>query len=336
MTKKIIFSLSLISVFFIQCVHREKETEPSIQTVVEMPEFPPIEDPEPSLEAPSHMEMFAANLSVDPLKEMETFIIDGRLTPLIQEVLESLEHTKVEDPDLRNLLQTATVAMVLDVVNPEKPLDPLLESFLKEMLELEGLNLPLPELPEINLIATDPGTVETGGTAGQEQPSDEQDADCVQEIRERYESGFRGCGLDHDSNVQAINTNYQRRAFEAEERLLRRNEEVRTLSGEKLLVVGDLLREINKLIQRHPGVENYEEVRLKLSYFGLVYAYYIRINLPVLSEYALAVNQAFYEYELETFAKIRDNKLEEASALLQDCIDRVNDLIAKEVESTCR
>src|SRR5690606_7813614 len=70
MTKQTILSLSLISIFFIQCVHREKETDPSLQPVVEMPEFPPIEDPEPSLEVPSHREMFAANLSLNPLKEM--------------------------------------------------------------------------------------------------------------------------------------------------------------------------------------------------------------------------------------------------------------------------
>lgn len=321
---------------FIQCVHQEKETDPLAQSVVEMPEFPAIEDPEPPLEDPLHREMFTANLSVDPLKEMETFTTGGRITPWIMEVFRSWETTRIDDPGLKNLLQTINVAMVLDVVNPEKPLDPKLEGFLKKMLELEGMNLPLPELPETNLAATDLGKIEIGSTAGHEQSREEQDADCVEEVRERYESGFRGCSLDYDSNVQAINSNYQRRAYEAEERLIRRNEEVLTLSDEKLNLVGNLLREINKVIQGHPGVDNYEEVRLRLTYFGLVYAYYIRINLPVLYEYGLAVNQAFYEHEVNAIEEIRNHKLEEAAAALQTCIDWVNGLIAEEVEKTCR
>ena len=336
MAKRIIFSVSLISMCFIQCVHQEKETDPLTQRVVEMLEFPAIEDPDPPIEEPLHGELFAANLSVDPLKEMGTFTMDGRLTPLILEIFQSLETNQVHEPDLKELLQTVNVALILDVINPEKPLDPKLEGFLKKMLELEGMNLPLPELPEILPIVTDPRNNESERPADPEQALEDLDAACMAEVRESYESGFRGCSLDNDSNVQAINSNYQRRVYEAEERLLQRNEAVMALYGEKVLLVSNLLKEISKIVNGNPGVENYEEIRLKLSYFGLVYAYYIRINLPVLYEYALAVNQSFYEHEIKAIGEIRDNKLDEASAIFQACIDWVNGLIAKEIEETCR
>src|SRR5690554_3268376 len=189
MAKRIIFSVSLISMCFIQCVHQEKETDPLTQPVVEMPEFPAIEDPDPPIEEPLHGELFTANLSVDAWKEMETFATDGRLTPLILEIFQSLETNQVHEPDLKELLQTVNVALILDVMNPEEPLNPQLERFPKKMLELEGMNLPLPELPEILPILADQSNNESERPADQEEVL-EGDAACIDEVRERYESGF--------------------------------------------------------------------------------------------------------------------------------------------------
>src|SRR5690606_14019565 len=87
----------IMSLVFVQCVPKEEEINPADRQIIEMPEFPAIEDPEPVIEEPKHEELFMANLSIDVLKEMESTSTGEGVAPTVVEIFEILEtHINVD------------------------------------------------------------------------------------------------------------------------------------------------------------------------------------------------------------------------------------------------
>src|SRR5690606_14986229 len=113
-----------------------------------------------------------------------------------------------------SMVENIDVEIFSQVLDPSRPLDPKLEGFLEAMLEIEGLNLPLPDLPGIPQIDAAPEmekdqkkqalgekNFRTLGASGP----------CADAVAGEFGSGFRICGLDYNDNVAEIVSNFARR-----------------------------------------------------------------------------------------------------------------------------
>lgn len=328
----------------VQCAQKEEEIAPTDQAstalLEELESLPSVVDPDPVIEEPDYDEIFSPNLSIEVLKGM-AMVAEGNEIPLpILEILKSIEdNTKAIDPSIQALLADVDIEFLMGVMNPDSPLDPQLEEFLKQMLEIEKINLPLPILPELNSKAVEESGERKSdlkmGIGSEQSRTTEPSGPCVEEVYTEYGSGFRICNLGYEDDVFEIDANYIRRLEEAEVRLAQRNILIKELFTQNLPQLAIISQEIKKLVNNLRNHEIVKENREQLSYFSLIYSYFIRMNFATLYNYAFVVNQLYYDHEVKLITDLREEKLEEAETNRQACLARVEEIIQKEIKRRC-
>ena len=146
---------------------------------------------------------------------------------------------------------------------------------------------------------------------------------------------MRICNLSYDEAVFEIDANYNRRLAEAEERLVQRNLLIQEIYTKNLPQLAIISQEIQKLVKNLRDHEIVKENREKLSYFSLIYSYFIRMNFSTLYNYAGVINQRYYDHEVKLIADLREEKLEEAETNRQACVAWVENIIQEEIKRRC-
>jgi hypothetical protein len=225
-------------------------------------------------------------------------------------------------------------------MDPENPLDPKLEEFLKKMLEIEKINLPLPVIREMegSVALENISERKTNSRLGivvEQLSAADLTNPCAYEVYREFSSGARGCGFIWDENRGMIESNYSRRLYEAEERFLLRNALIRDLYSQKFTLMATVMGEIGRTIKKVGNPEKVAEIKIQMGYFGLIYAYYIREHLSALHQKGLALNLLYYQNEVKLISDLRDQKLAEADVEFQECVDHINERIIEEVLRRC-
>lgn len=343
MTKFIIKPLLagiLLSVSF-SCTSIENEelsTEKTLEEIFnDRGNIPLLEDPDPVIENPDHEAIFEEHFSFRVLDEVS---VDGELSAYVREVLKEIAlQIQDVDPGIKGKFKNITLNDLVKILDPRQPLDPQLEELLERLLKTEKLDLSRLEMPELDGFEQLKKKHEEGYNFEGDNPvvlaSNPGDGSCAQEVYIEYGSGARSCGLTLMLDLQAIEDNYLRRSFEAEERFENRNQQILDSGLEEIPVAVEKIRKVLTLIKETRTDEEIQEIRYNLGYLAAVYAYHLRINFPLWHEYGLALNEWYFYKELELFAEIRTIKDAEADVRYDDCIDWVNGVIIKEVNKRC-
>jgi len=318
--------------------------EPDIQLEREVSEIfkdmdrlPSLQDPDPIIEDPDYEEIF------DPAYSMRLFddVLEGGAVPLhLKEVLQALaDAVRQESPEVQEKFQKVTLDFLVGILDPRNPLDPQLEETLRRMLLDEKLKPSFPEIPVIEgleeLRATQNEVPDGEPNLFTSSQASSGDGICAHEIYMQFGSGARSCTQELAYTSGIIESNYIRRSFEAEERFDDRNLQIIDFSLDKLPKVVTKFRRILTSIRESSTTDEVEEIRSSLGDLAAVYAYYLRINVPLWQNYGLSLNEWYYHKEMELNEEIRKKKEDEAAVVHQNCINWVNSLIIKEVERTC-
>src|SRR5690606_19424340 len=110
---------------------------------------------------------------------------------------------------------------------------------------------------------------------------------------------------------------------------------IQELYAKNLPQLAIISQEIKNLVKNLKHHDTVKENREKLSYFSLIYSYFIRMNFSTLYNYALELNQYYYDHEVKLMADLRKEKLEEAETNRQGCVAWVENIIQEEIKKWC-
>lgn len=331
--------LIIMLLMFFQCNSREHANIPGQKSAEELladiENIPMVEDPEPVWSEPDYGRMFDPDLSIASMQELIAAKDGEALAPSTEKLLKEIEdRLSAPDGELKATVENINVDLLSQVLDPNKPLDPGLEDFLKGMLEVEALGLAFPVFPELpQFEAATAGKKEKKALTGENLRTM---GACADEVRDEFSSGFRICGLGYNDNVAEIESNYARRVAEAEARFQQRNALIQQLYDQKLVISKVLMSQAVPVIKDLMAREEFKEIKSQLKCLGLVYAYFFRNHLETVFEKGLLINELYLQHETATITALRDKSLEAADANYQECNARVEQLIQEEIERRCK
>lgn len=335
----------LVPVFLLGCVSSETNFDLPINSVTEKPvseifrdmeKLPAIEDPEPEFEALHYEEIFAQAFLMRGLSETAS---EDLMPVYLKNLLKSLgEQVREVDPNIKEGFANASLNDLLKIMDPRVLLDPQLEQILQKLREQLVINHPFPDVPVIEGLEELKAASERDGSKFQRpglMSNEGADDSCAQLVFMQYGSGARGCGVELNLILDAIESNYVRRMYEAGLRFEERNEMLVAFQLEQLPIAAERFREVLTAIRKTGTDGEVKDIRANIGYLAAAYAYHLRLNVPLWHEYGAQLIEWYYYKEIELIEEIRIQKEAEADLAHQHCIDWVNGLITEEVEKSC-
>lgn len=344
---------------FVQCAPQELDLIPPFQQITDdfdgVNDLPDVDDPEPDVDDPDYEDVGPSDEVGDLLEEVILFSEEGRAISqpsriALRELSEALKKATAGSGFPLNL----DLEFLIKLMNPENEIDSELERFLNEFFAKTNVKVPLPMIPEYGQVASADniaarlqaeGSLLAGlrqagqGNQGQGhgshggRPSDLYSS-CVKQANEAFQTRLAELTAQLIEQEDAINGNYLRRAYDAEERLIERNILVHGLLMEQLVAHQAT---ITKIMAAATRAVNHGDHELKedLLAFALVYAIYVRTQMGAWYLGSLAYNYVFYEAELNSIKKIRDNGIAAIKAHYEEAIAHAEAVLNNAIQVYC-
>ncbi|WP_158860055.1 hypothetical protein [Lunatibacter salilacus] len=341
----LIFSLSLL-LLMVRCAPEELDLIPPYDQMIddfdEVGDLPGLDDPDPDIDDPDYEPIDTPAVLGNLLQEIIAFSDDGKpISEASKKQLEDFNNKLKEkglDPDIFSLID---MDFLTNLMNPENAIDPQLEAILNDMFEHPDLEMPLPEVPEYGELTTIEdilARIESSKNGTGQEGLRRMDSDLYTICADRAYSAFqdRLAELTHQLREQedAINANYLRRAYEAEERLVERNVLVHMLLMEQLVEHQEM---INRILNaaRLAVLAGDTELQENLLTFALIYATYIRRQMAGWYLSSLAYNYVFFEIEIQSITKLRDDRIAAVKQHYDEAVMLAEEILEKAIQVYC-
>ncbi|WP_209331708.1 hypothetical protein [Lunatimonas salinarum] len=341
---------------FVQCAPQELDLIPPFQQITEdfdeVNDLPGVDDPEPNIEDPDYEDVGPSDEVGNLLEEVILFSEEGRvISEPSRKALRELNDVLKQENTGSDLLVNLDLEFLIKLMNPENEIDSELEQFLNEFFAKANVDIPLPLIPEYGQVTSvediaarlqTEGSLLAGlrqnnggqGNQGQGNRPSDLYSSCVVEANEAFQTRLADLTAQLIEQEDEINGNYLRRAYDAEERLIERNILVHELLMEQLV---EHQTTITSIMQAATRAVNHGDHELKedLLAFALVYAIYIRNQMGAWYLGSLAYNYVFYEAELDSIKKIRDNGIAAIKAHYEEAIAHAEAVLNNAIQVYC-
>lgn len=282
----------------------------------------PFEFKDPVFKNPDYDSLFTPDFSVEALEAMWD---EGKqeITPLSAATWQVIkEKAGQAGPGMAEILANMDLNSLMEIIDREHPLDPVLEELLVSLFESEGLGLQLPEIPEIELngeIALDremsrkpqkEASLRVAGIL-------EFDESCEGMVY-YYADGMRKANSEfREEGLEAIFADFLDSYEKADMRFQQRNRLIHQLYDERLTLARALIEKALRLAQQAGNIDTCE-IRDQLNHLSVLYAYYIRKHFDGWYITALNLNRYYYEKELEQIDALRSEREAELEEIFEE------------------